>query len=68
MPKITCLPNGPYLIDGPADVLDAAGRAFDVGTRPKIALCRCGHSASKPFCDGKHKSSGFQADDVAPRR
>jgi CDGSH-type Zn-finger protein len=68
MSKITCLPNGPYLIDGPAEVLDAAGKPFDVSARPKIALCRCGHSATKPFCDGKHTASGFQAEDAAPRK
>ena len=61
MAKITCLPNGPYLIDGPAEVLDASGKAFDPGAKPKIALCRCGHSATKPFCDGTHKKDGFKA-------
>ena len=68
MSKITCLPNGPYLVDGPTDVVDAAGKAFDPGAKPRIALCRCGHSKSKPFCDGTHKAVGFQADDSAPRK
>jgi CDGSH-type Zn-finger protein len=67
MSKITCLPNGPYLIDAPLEVVDAAGKPFDLGGKAKIALCRCGHSKTKPFCDGAHKAS-FQADDSAPRR
>jgi CDGSH-type Zn-finger protein len=67
MPKITCRPNGPYLVEGPVELLDAAGKAFDTGGKEKIALCRCGASKTKPFCDGSHKA-GFQADDTAPRK
>jgi CDGSH iron-sulfur domain-containing protein 3 len=68
MSKITCLPNGPYLIDGAADVVDGSGKAFDVGGRAKVALCRCSHSKNKPFCDGSHKSNGFVSDDTAARK
>jgi CDGSH-type Zn-finger protein len=67
MPKITCLPNGPYLVEGVGDVVDAAGKPFDLAGKAKVALCRCGQSKNKPFCDGSHKA-GFQADDAAPRR
>lgn len=68
MSKITCLPNGPYLLDVSADIVDASGKVFDVSGRPKIALCRCGHSKVKPFCDGAHKAASFVAEDSAPRK
>ena len=59
--KITCRPNGPYLIEGEVEVYDPAGNKVDTSARPRIALCRCGHAASKPFCDGTHNKVGFQA-------
>lgn len=62
---ITTRPNGPLLVSGPCKVVDANGNAFDTGGRPVVALCRCGHSANKPFCDGSHTSSGFQAAETA---
>jgi CDGSH-type Zn-finger protein len=70
MPKITCLPNGPYLLDVDvgADIVDTSGKVFAVAGRPRIALCRCGHSKVKPFCDGAHKAASFVAEDSAPRR
>jgi len=54
-------PNGPYLIDGPVDVYDTAGNKIATDDRPRIALCRCGASSNKPFCDGTHSKIGFQA-------
>ena len=60
--KITIRPNGPYLVAGPVELVDGAGnRVEGAGDKPVIALCRCGHSASKPFCDGTHATEGFQA-------
>ena len=60
-------PNGPLVIEGTATVVDAAGNAFVPDpTKPKIKLCRCGHSANKPFCDGSHNHCGFQAAETAP--
>ncbi len=67
MAKVTCLPNGPLLVEGPVDILDSAGRPFECGGRPRLALCRCGVSKNKPFCDGAHKA-GFAAEDTAPRK
>ncbi|NLF72482.1 MAG: CDGSH iron-sulfur domain-containing protein [Candidatus Anammoximicrobium sp.] len=59
--------NGPYLVEGPVTVLDASGKAFPIDkARPATALCRCGASAKKPFCDGAHQAAGFQAADRAP--
>ncbi len=55
--------NGPYLVRGEAIVLhDAAGNAWNLEGKENIALCRCGHSANKPFCDGSHKASEFQSE------
>ena len=53
--------NGPIVIDDPdAQVVDWNGTAYPVDRRP-IALCRCGGSSKKPFCDGSHARIGFQA-------
>jgi len=59
--------NGPYKITGPITVVDAEGREFALPEGSAVALCRCGHSANKPFCDASHRRVGFVADDVAPR-
>lgn len=57
--------NGPCLVDGDeVRVVDADGNEFTIGRHP-FALCRCGHSASKPFCDGSHNREGFDAADRA---
>lgn len=58
--KITVRSNGPYLVKGPIDLVDADGKAFTVAQQT-IALCRCGGSTNKPFCDGTHSSIGFEA-------
>jgi CDGSH-type Zn-finger protein len=59
--------NGPYVVEGPVQVLDAEGKPFPIPEgKPAIALCRCGHSKSKPFCDGSHRTAGFQASERAP--
>jgi CDGSH-type Zn-finger protein len=52
--KITCLPNGPYLLEDGSALRPRA-------TQParEVALCRCGGSADKPFCDGTHARIGF---------
>ncbi len=56
--------NGPCLVDGDDVTLtDAEGNAYRVERRP-FALCRCGCSDNKPFCDGSHNREGF---DSAPR-
>jgi CDGSH-type Zn-finger protein len=51
--------NGPYKVTGPVTVTDAEGNRFALPEGP-IALCRCGRSQSKPFCDASHKA-GFDA-------
>ena len=57
---ITTRENGPYLVRGPIQILDADGNAFKV-ERDVVALCRCGGSTNKPFCDGTHSKIGFAA-------
>ena len=60
--KILIRPNGPYLIEGPIALTNAAGKSFDTGVNKNIALCRCGASGNKPFCDGTHAKIGFVAE------
>ena len=57
--------SGPYLIRGPVTLIDAEGNAY-VLEGDTIALCRCGGSQNKPFCDGSHKTNGFDAVSRAP--
>jgi len=60
-------PSGPYRIKGPITLVDAEGNEFTIDTsREFVALCRCGGSANKPFCDSSHKTIGFQAETTAP--
>lgn len=55
---VTIKPNGPFLVSGPVKVVDATGAVVKEGT--SMALCRCGHAASKPFCDGSHGRMGWK--------
>ncbi|MCA1595130.1 MAG: CDGSH iron-sulfur domain-containing protein [Chloroflexi bacterium] len=50
--------NGPYIISGSYTLIDKDGNQFTL-EKDVIALCRCGRSENKPFCDGEHKSCGF---------
>lgn len=56
---ITPYRDGPYVVRGPIRLVDDKGNEIEV-RRKSIALCRCGHSARAPFCDGSHKSVGFK--------
>lgn len=53
------MPNGPLLVTGNLRLLTGSGRVAWQGTR--AALCRCGQSRNKPFCDGAHVAAGFEA-------
>jgi CDGSH-type Zn-finger protein len=58
---ITLLKDGPLLLSGQVKITAADGQEVPVeGTQ--IALCRCGGSANKPFCDGAHKKINFKSD------
>jgi len=62
---IKVLQNGPYLVEGDAAALvDWNGVAYPIRKRP-FALCRCGASTTKPFCDGTHSRMGFKAAEAA---
>jgi CDGSH iron-sulfur domain-containing protein 3 len=63
--KITVKPNGPLFIEGPLDIVGPDGQPIVPDPAKKaVALCRCGRSARKPFCDGAHNRSGWKQDDV----
>ena len=65
--KITAPDNGPYLVKGPALLVDDEGSEFRA-ERATVALCRCGGgSTTKPFCDGTHSKIGFRAAQRAVR-
>jgi CDGSH-type Zn-finger protein len=57
--KIAPQSNGPIRIEGDFEIVDPAGNAFGLAGRRVVSLCRCGHSANKPFCDGSHNRFGF---------
>ena len=58
--KINVIPNGPIIIDTQGDWrYEGAERSHKHNDR--VALCRCGQSAIKPFCDGAHKKTGFES-------
>ncbi|HUR81573.1 MAG TPA: CDGSH iron-sulfur domain-containing protein [Thermoanaerobaculia bacterium] len=60
--KITIRNNGPYVVEGDFTLVDAEGNEVPLTKR---ALCRCGGSTMKPFCDGTHSKIGFQGANAA---
>lgn len=63
---ITPYRDGPLIVRGDFRLVDQDGTEFDPGRRT-IALCRCGKSGIKPFCDGTHKRAGFTAPSAPSR-
>jgi len=57
--SVTPIANGPLILEGSLEIVLADG---SVTRRPKVALCRCGASEKKPFCDGRHAAIGFEAE------
>jgi CDGSH-type Zn-finger protein len=63
---IRCRENGPLLVQGPVKVVDHLGKEFTLPSAKEfVALCRCGQSKTRPFCDGSHRTCGFVAVEVA---
>ena len=58
-PRIRTRADGPLVVYGPFTLVDAAGNEIEVADGENVALCRCGHSATKPFCDGAHRTVHF---------
>ena len=64
--RIRMRPNGPFVVEGPVNLVDSQGQSFSTNSdKPAMALCRCGQSASRPFCDGSHNRCGFESDERA---
>lgn len=59
--------DGPYKVTGPARIVDADGGTYEIPSEGAVALCRCGLSATKPFCDGSHRDGGFASCERALR-
>lgn len=65
--RIRIRDNGPLIVEGPLNLCDAEGTPYPIDpAKPTIALCRCGLSARKPFCDGAHKEK-FNSVERAPK-
>lgn len=58
--------HGPLLVSGPMILTDHLGNQYDLTGKANVALCRCGQSKNRPFCDGTHKTCGFQASETVP--
>lgn len=58
-PQITTTENGPLLVDGPVQLNDFDGTRIQIPAGAVTALCRCGQSNNKPFCDGSHGATDF---------
>ncbi len=63
--EITVSNNGPLRLKGSFTIKDPEGNAYDLAGREALALCRCGHSENKPFCDGTHNRAGFSHESKA---
>lgn len=57
--KIDVLVNGPYIVDGLDELTNSKDKILE--SEGKVALCRCGTSENKPYCDGAHKRIGFES-------
>jgi CDGSH iron-sulfur domain-containing protein 3 len=58
--------NGPYKVTGQVRIVDPDGGVFEVEEDRPVALCRCGRSQTKPFCDRSHRETGFESCERAP--
>jgi CDGSH-type Zn-finger protein len=61
---VTACANGPLIVRGDVDLVDEHGDPLEAHRRT-MALCRCGASAIRPFCDGSHRAIGFRTEPPA---
>lgn len=61
--SVTVYPDGPLVVRGPVTLRRADGEVIDTGR--VVALCRCGRSAVKPFCDGNHRRGAWTCSSAA---
>ena len=59
--RLTPLPDGPIEVTGPVEIARQDGEPIE-SPAPTVYLCRCGRSATKPFCDGSHARTGWAED------
>jgi len=66
---IRCRENGPLVVQGALRIVDHQGNEFTIPPGKEfVALCRCGQSKNRPFCDGSHRTCGFLAPELGDRR
>jgi CDGSH-type Zn-finger protein len=59
--RITVMNSGSLRVEGDFEIVDQDGKPFGLAGRTRVTLCRCGQSSNKPFCDGTHKTCGFDS-------
>lgn len=59
--------DGPLRVTGPVRIVDVDGHAWELEAGRSVALCRCGLSKTKPFCDRSHREGEFESRERAPR-
>jgi len=64
---ITVRDDGNLRVEGPLTLLDGEGNSYELAAGKAVFLCRCGGSATKPFCDSSHRSNGFASAVRAPK-
>lgn len=62
---IRCRKDGPLIVTGDVTLTDQDGNVYDTSGRENIALCRCGETKKRPFCDGTHRRTGWEASETA---
>lgn len=67
MAEIKILNDGPLLVQGEVKLIDSNGNEVQIPKSP-YALCRCGGSTTKPFCDGTHSKIGFRGAEEAVKK
>ncbi|MDX1971580.1 MAG: CDGSH iron-sulfur domain-containing protein [Candidatus Sumerlaeia bacterium] len=59
--KLTVKPNGSLRVEGEFELVDIEGNSYTLTPGTGISICRCGKTQKAPFCDGSHKTCGFES-------